>query len=64
MKTVSKHVVDRMMLRGKPRCPICGLALVYVYDGAKGYTGLKCSRCRQQCIVNNETLEVRTVTRA
>lgn len=49
---------SKMKLKGKPKCPLCGKALIYVYEGSIGYSGVKCKRCNQEFLVNTETLEV------
>ena len=61
MQTITKKELSRMPLRGKPKCPHCRRPLTYVYEGARGYTGEKCSRCGSEYLVNTETLEVTTV---
>ena len=47
-----------MKLKGKPKCPLCGHPLIFVYEGSTGYSAVKCKRCNQESIVNTETLEV------
>lgn len=55
---ISRQELNRIRLRGKPKCPHCKLPLMFVYEGAKGYTGVKCKRCRQSYLINTENLEV------
>ena len=62
---IEKTVGNKMKLKGKPKCPLCGKPLIFVYEGSVGYSGVKCKRCNQQFIVNTDTLEVsREPTRA
>ena len=53
-----KSTWDKMKLKGKPKCPFCGNALIFVYEGSIGYSAVKCKRCSHESIVNTETLEV------
>ncbi len=48
----------KLKLKGKPRCPLCGKPLFFVYEGSQGYSSAKCERCRQPFLVNTATLEV------
>ncbi len=57
MGTVTRMEVMRLRLRGKVKCPHCRQVLSLIYEGASGYTGEKCKRCRQEYLVNMETLE-------
>ena len=59
--TITKSELSKMRLKGKPRCPHCKRPLTFVYEGAKGYTGEKCSKCGSEYLVNTETLEVTRV---
>ena len=62
---IEKNAGSKMKLKGKPKCPLCGKPLIFVYEGSVGYSGVKCKRCSQQFIVNTDTLEVsREPTRA
>ena len=38
---------NKMKLKGKPKCPLCGKPLIFVYEGSTGYSGVKCKRCNQ-----------------
>lgn len=58
MKVISENQVRKMRLKGKPKCLCCGNPLSYVYEGSRGFTNLKCDRCRNSYLVNSETLEV------
>ncbi len=60
---ISESEVQKMKLKGKPKCLTCGNPLSFVYDGAKGYTSMKCLRCKQEFLVNLETLEVKRITK-
>lgn len=60
---ISRDEVSKMALRGKPKCPICNRPLTYVYEGSKGYSGEKCQQCKQEFLVNTETLEVLQITK-
>ena len=55
---ISKSMVDRMKLKGKPKCPNCGIPLTFVYEGSTGYSGVKCQRCKNEYLINTGTLEV------
>lgn len=59
--TITKRELSKMRLRGKPKCPHCKRPLTFVYEGATGYTGEKCSKCGQEYLVNTETLQVTMV---
>lgn len=61
--TITKIELSKLRLRGKPKCPHCNRPLTYVYEGAKGFTGEKCSKCGQEYLVNIETLEVTKIQR-
>ena len=61
--TVTRKELATLQLRGKPKCVCCGRPLTFIYEGATGFTGEKCSRCGQAYLVNTETLEVRRVMR-
>ena len=52
-----------MKLKGKPKCPCCKNPLSYVYEGATGFTSQKCHRCKQEFLVNAETLEVTQIVK-
>ena len=56
--TITKSELLKLRLKGKPKCPHCKRPLTFVYEGATGYTGEKCSKCGQEYLVNNETLQV------
>lgn len=62
--TITEEEVQKMKLKGKPKCLACGNPLTFVYEGAKGYSRMKCLRCRQEFLVNLETLEVVKITKA
>ncbi len=53
-----KTAGSKMKLKGKPKCPLCGKPLIFVYEGSIGFSGVKCKRCNQQFLVNTDTLEV------
>ena len=57
-RTIKRSEISKMKLKGKPKCPTCGLPLTYVYEGSKGFSGEKCQRCKREYLVNTETLEV------
>lgn len=59
--TISRKKLAEMPLRGKPKCLHYKRPLTFVYEGATGYTGEKCSKCGQEYLVNTETLEVTKV---
>jgi uncharacterized protein with PIN domain len=63
-KTISRSELKNMKLKGKPRCPDCNNPLIFVYEGSKGFSGEKCQRCKNEFLVNTETLEVIRVTKA
>ncbi len=62
--TISQTDVQKMKLKGKPKCPLCRLPLTFIYEGSIGYSGVKCKRCGQEFIINTETLEVLKISRA
>ena len=64
MKTISRSELKNMKLKGKPRCPDCNNPLTFVYEGSKGVSGEKCQRCKNDFLVNTETLEVIRVMKA
>ncbi len=57
-KMISQEEVRKMKLKGKPKCPICNTPLTFVYEGSIGFSGEKCSRCKQRFLINTATLEV------
>lgn len=38
--------------------------LTYVYEGSKGFSGEKCQQCKQEFLVNTETLDVFQISKA
>ncbi len=58
IRTITRKEVQRMKLRGKPRCLACGTPLTFIYEGSTGYSGEKCPKCKQEYLINTETLEV------
>ena len=63
-RSISRSDIQRMRLRGKPKCPHCKIPLNFIYEGSKGFTGEKCKRCNQEYLVNMETLEVVKIEKA
>ena len=53
-----------MKLKGKPKCPSCDNPLTFVYEGAKGMLGEKCPRCKQEFLIDTETLDVFRILKA
>ncbi len=64
IKMITRSELMSMKLKGKPKCPLCNNPLTYVYEGAKGFTSQKCHRCKQEFLVDTETLEVRQIIKA
>ncbi len=57
-KTIARSEVRKMKLRGKPKCPCCDIPLTFIYEGSTGMSGEKCPRCKQEYLIDTETLEV------
>ena len=64
IKTITKTEVNKMKLKGKPKCPSCDNPLTFVYEGAKGMLGEKCPRCKQEFLIDTETLDVFRILKA
>lgn len=64
VKTITRKEVDRMRIKGKPKCPSCGNPFSYIFEGSKGMTEEKCRRCKTTCLVDTETLEVIRIEKA
>lgn len=60
---IAKSEVQKMKLKGKPKCPACGIPLTFIYEGSTGFLGEKCPRCKQEYLVNTGTLEVIKITK-
>ena len=63
VKKITRSELMNMKLKGKPKCPCCKNPLSYVYEGATGFTSQKCHRCKQEFLVNAETLEVTQIVK-
>ena len=62
--TISITDVQKLKLKGKPKCPACNPPLTFIYEGSTGYSGVKCKRCGQEFLINTETLEVLRISKA
>ncbi|MCC8103692.1 MAG: hypothetical protein LIP11_16065 [Clostridiales bacterium] len=57
-RVISISQVKAKKLKGKPRCPVCGNVLMFVYDEAsRGHTDQKCLRCNAKVWVDLDTME-------
>lgn len=56
-RMITRLEVDKMKLKGKPRCPACGNPLSFVYEGSNGFSSMKCNKCSQVSLVNTGTLK-------
>lgn len=63
-KTITKTEVNKMKLKGKPKCPACGIPLTFIFEGSTGFSSEKCPRCKQEYLVNTGTLEVIKILKA
>ena len=64
IKTITQEELRGMKLKGKPKCPACGIPLTFIYEGSVGLSSEKCPRCKQEYLVNTGTLEVIKILRA
>ena len=59
IRSISPTELNRMKIKGKPRCPYCRKPLTFIYeDVPRGHLNQKCGNCGKPSIVNAETLEV------
>ena len=58
IKTITQKQVQNMKLKGKPRCPACGIPLSFIYEGSVDFSSEKCPRCKQEYLVDTGLLEV------
>lgn len=56
-RTITRSEIGKLKLKGKPKCPACGNALSFVYEGSTGFSSVKCKRCNRESLINTETLE-------
>jgi transposase-like protein len=63
-KTITKTEIQKMKLKGKPKCPACKNPLSFVYEGSIGFSSVKCKRCSRESLINTETLEVILIEKA
>lgn len=63
-KTITRSEIGQMRLKGKPKCPACGNALSFVYEGSTGFSSVKCKRCNRESLINTETLEAILIEKA
>ena len=63
-KVITKQQLRQFKLKGKPKCPHCHIPLTFVYEGSIGYSGEKCPRCRNEFLVDTETLDVIEILKA
>ena len=63
-ETIKKSDVEKLKLKGKPKCPACGNPLSFVYEGSIGYSSVKCRRCNQTSLINTDTLDVILIEKA
>ncbi len=61
---MTREQLSNFKLKGKPKCPHCHIPLSFVYEGSTGYSGEKCPRCKNEYLINTETLEVVEILKA
>lgn len=58
-RRISKTDLQRMKLKGKPKCPYCQKPLTFIYDDIeKGHLSQKCGNCGKSSVVDTATMEV------
>lgn len=64
IRTITQKQLHEMKLKGKPKCPACGIPLTFIYEGSTGFSSEKCLRCKQEYLVDTGTLEVIKILKA
>ena len=64
VRTITQEQLQDMKLKGKPKCPMCGIPLTFIYEGSTGFSSEKCPRCKQEYLVDTGTLEVIRILKA
>ena len=58
-RTITKAEIQKMKLKGKPKCPACNNPLSYVYEGSTGFSSVN-----RESLINTETLEAILIEKA
>ena len=58
-RRISTGKLNRMKVKGKPRCPFCNRTLSFIYeDVPHGHLNQKCWKCGKTSVVDLQTMDV------
>ena len=56
---ISTRKLNRMKVKGKPKCPFCNRTLAFIYeDVPHGHLNQKCWKCGKTSVVDVQTMDV------